>query len=130
PATQGALVDWSAHAGGVRLRLRRGAGEAEFDARLLVLADGGGSTPADHAREYGQHALVAEVAPVRAHRNVAWERFTREGPIALLPFGERLALVWSAPTATVSRLLALSDAEFLAALHDAFGARLGGFARV
>jgi 2-octaprenyl-6-methoxyphenol hydroxylase len=129
PAMEGALVAWNAHPDGVRLRLRRGAGEVELHARLLVLADGGGSTPADHAREYGQDALVAEVEPVRAHRNVAWERFTREGPIALLPFGERLALVWSAPTATISRLLALSDAEFLAALRVAFGARLGGFAR-
>src|SRR5204863_2614288 len=51
-------------------------------------------------------------------------------PIALLPFGERLALVWSARTATARRLLALGDADFLAALHDAFGGRLGRFQHV
>jgi 2-octaprenyl-6-methoxyphenol hydroxylase len=128
PAAGGALVDWDTRPDGVRMRLR-GAGHSAVDARLLVLADGGVSAPLDHAREYGQNALVAEVQPQRAHGNVAHERFTPEGPIALLPFGERLALVWSARTATVRRLLELSDTEFLAALRENFGGKLGAFTR-
>jgi 2-octaprenyl-6-methoxyphenol hydroxylase len=126
PAAGGSLLDWEARGNGARLRVR-GAADAGLDARLLVLADGGASAPVDHAREYGQHALVAEVQPERAHGNVARERFTAEGPIALLPFGERLALVWSARTATVRGLLGLSDADFLAALYDNFGGALGAF---
>jgi 2-octaprenyl-6-methoxyphenol hydroxylase len=97
---------------------------------LLVLDDGGALAPAEHAREYGQQALVADVYPERPHGNTAWERFTGEGPIALLPFGERSALIWTAHTATVRRLLALGDSDFLLALRDAFGARLGAFERV
>jgi len=130
PAMEGSLVEWNTQEDGAQLLVRSSSGDVELRARLLVLADGGGSLPADHAREYGQDALVAEVQPERPHRNVAWERFTPEGPIALLPYGERLALVWSAPAASVSRLLALPDTEFLAALRDAFGTRLGGFVRV
>jgi 2-octaprenyl-6-methoxyphenol hydroxylase len=130
PATAGALVEWTSRAEGVRLRLRRDGRDADLDARLLVLADGGASAPADHAREYGQDALVAEIQPERPHRNVAWERFTPEGPIALLPYSERLALVWSASAASARRLLALPDAEFLAALRERFGGRLGAFLRV
>jgi 2-octaprenyl-6-methoxyphenol hydroxylase len=128
PALAGSLLDWSADADGVTVRVR--APDAEIRARLLVLADGGGAVPMDHAREYGQEALVAEVACERPRRGIAWERFTAEGPIALLPFGEQLALVWSARAATIRRLLHLPDPEFLAALGEGFGGRLGAFTRV
>jgi 2-octaprenyl-6-methoxyphenol hydroxylase len=130
PAIPGRLADWRGGPDGVALRVRSAGGEAELAARLLVLADGGAGAPADRAREYGQEAVVAEVRPGLPHRNVAWERFAAEGPIALLPFGERLALVWSARTATARRLLALPDAGFLAALRESFGARLGDFREV
>jgi 2-octaprenyl-6-methoxyphenol hydroxylase len=129
PAVGGVLADWSAEADGVRLRLR-GGGRAELHARLLVLADGGASAPPDHVREYGQEAVVAEIDPGRPHRNVAWERFTVEGPIALLPFGERLALVWSTRAGTARRLLELPDREFIAALREGFGGKIGAFTRV
>jgi 2-octaprenyl-6-methoxyphenol hydroxylase len=128
PAMAGALVDWDADPAGVRLRVR--APETEIRARLLVLADGGGAVPMDHAREYGQEALVAEVRSERPHGGVAWERFTADGPIALLPFGEGLALVWSARAAVVHGLLRLPDAEFLIALRGTFGGRLGAFTRI
>jgi 2-octaprenyl-6-methoxyphenol hydroxylase len=125
PATAGALVGWAADQEGVRLHVR--APETAIRARLLVLADGGGAVPMDHSREYGQEALVAQVRSERPHGGVAWERFTPEGPIALLPFGEGLALVWSARAAVVHRLLRLPDAEFLIALRNSFGGKLGGF---
>jgi len=128
PAAAGSLVDWRADDdGGARLSLR--APEGEMRARLLVLADGGGAVAMDHAREYGQEALVAQVRPERPHRGVAWERFTAEGPIALLPFGDELALVWSARAATVRGLLRLPEGDFLAALGESFGGKLGAFTR-
>ena len=107
-----------------------------LQARLLVLAEGGplaqrGSSAGRFAwtgrRDYGQSAVVALVRTERAHGNGAWERFTPEGPIALLPFGDRLALIWSTTHESAHALCALNDAAFLARLSGAFGARLGRF---
>lgn len=81
-------------------------------------------------RDYRQTAIVAHVnvsAPI-AHR--AYERFTDEGPLALLPQEDGYALVWCARPATAERLLALNDAQFLNELSIAFGGRLGAFTAV
>ncbi len=66
----------------------------------------------------------------RPHGGVAFERFTSEGPIALLPEGDHYGLVWSMTPAKAEAMLAKSDAAFLAALAQHFGERVGGFARV
>jgi 2-octaprenyl-6-methoxyphenol hydroxylase len=67
----------------------------EIAARLLVLADGGRAIGDDLVmRDYGQTAIVAQVRTEIAHRGIAWERFTADGPLALLPFADgTLALV-------------------------------------
>ena len=96
-------------------------------ARLLVLADGGPIRRAEHVTDYDQRAIVAEVEAERPRRGVAWERFTAEGPLALLPYGDRYALVWSVRSPAAENLLGLSDPEFLARLREAFGGRLGDF---
>jgi 2-octaprenyl-6-methoxyphenol hydroxylase len=127
PSLQGSLVDWNAEPERVMLRVRSASGENVMSAKLLVLAEGGATAPAQEVREYDQRALVAEVSSERRHANTAWERFTAEGPLALLPFGERLALVWTARPASAARLLEASDAAFLRQLRDAFGGRLGEF---
>ena len=102
-------------------------------AALLVQAEGG--LFKDQAgrvarRDYLQTALIAQVtasAPI-AHR--AFERFTDEGPLALLPQDGQYALVWCVRPATASALLDLDDAAFLAQLGQAFGDRLGRFTQV
>jgi 2-octaprenyl-6-methoxyphenol hydroxylase len=85
-------------------------------------------------RDYGQTAVIARVSasdPV-AHR--AFERFTDEGPLALLPQdgidGHQYALVWCASPARAEQLLGLGDADFLRQLDEAFGSRLGRFTAV
>jgi 2-octaprenyl-6-methoxyphenol hydroxylase len=85
-------------------------------------------------RDYGQTAVIARVtasSPV-AHR--AFERFTDEGPLALLPQdgadGHQYALVWCAKPDRAARLLAMDDAHFLQQLGEAFGSRLGRFTAV
>jgi 2-octaprenyl-6-methoxyphenol hydroxylase len=105
---------------------------AEAHARLLVLADGGANAAripgiAFSQKDYGQVALVAPVMVDRAHGGRAWERFTPSGPMALLPVGERYALVWTATPAEGERLLALDEAVFLAELQERFGDRAGRF---
>ncbi len=105
-----------------------------FRARLLVLADGGApvARPAraqdlERRRDYGQSAVVALIQAQLPHHNRAWERFTAEGPLALLPSGERLALVWSTTHESAHTLCALNDRAFLARLAATFGGRLGRF---
>jgi len=106
-------------------------------AKVAVQAEGGlfGQQPEQaHKRDYGQTAVIARVsvsAPV-AHR--AFERFTDEGPLALLPQegadGHQYALVWCARPERAAALLALDDEAFLRALGEAFGSRLGRFTGV
>lgn len=98
-------------------------------ARLVVLSEGGKSLPAELRRDkdYGQSAVICTVRTERPHDRRAYERFTPEGPIALLPLGDDYALVWTTPNDRVEARLALSDADFLAGLQTAFGDRQGRF---
>lgn len=94
-------------------------------ARLVVHAEG---TPSDDpgvaVRDYGQHAIVCEVTPAGAHESRAWERFTPDGPLALLPVDEGYAVVLTVAPDQAARILELSDDEFLATLNRQFGGRL------
>ncbi|WP_321923416.1 UbiH/UbiF/VisC/COQ6 family ubiquinone biosynthesis hydroxylase [Paraburkholderia guartelaensis] len=85
-------------------------------------------------RDYGQTALVGVVTLAAPQPHVAWERFTDEGPIALLPMGgvrgADYALVWCCAPAQAERRAQLSDADFLAELGVAFGARMGRFTQI
>jgi 2-octaprenyl-6-methoxyphenol hydroxylase len=99
-------------------------------AALVVVADGGRSDSAPtprFERNYDQMAVVCEVQTELPHANQAYERFTPEGPAALLPKGDRYALVWTASNDDAQRLASLPDAEFLAALYQHFGGRQGRF---
>ena len=114
------------------LRFEQGGIEREIGARLVVAADGARSLvreqagiAADHWA-YGQTAIIATITTQRFHDHVAYERFTPDGPIAVLPLaGGRCGIVWVRPPEDAARVLALPDAEFLAELQRAFGLRLG-----
>ncbi len=99
---------------------------------LLVLADGGrslGDIPGilRDTKMYGHDALVTKVKCELPHGNIAYERFTPMGPVALLPNGEEFSLVWTGKQAEVAEVMALDDAEFLSQLHQHFGDRVGRF---
>ncbi|MEQ6887061.1 2-octaprenyl-6-methoxyphenyl hydroxylase [Halomonas sp. CS7] len=119
---------------GHRLRLSDGG---ELQAGLTVLADGGRSGLKERLgiesreRPYDQVALIASVEVSRPHDGIAYERFTAEGPIALLPLpGQAMELVWTHARGEEARRLALCDGDFLAELQRAFGDRAGHFRRV
>jgi 2-octaprenyl-6-methoxyphenol hydroxylase len=98
-------------------------------ARLAAVADGSGAAIAGLARvthDYQQVALAARIRRAEAHCGVAYERFTPDGPVALLPDGIDYALVWTVASERAQRLLELSDAAFLAELTERFGPRVGG----
>lgn len=110
-------------------------------ADLIVIADGTHSTLRKQlgidvdVKVYGQHALIANIETSDAHRGRAFERFTSEGPVALLPVGgeagsHKSALVYTRPQEKIKETLELDDAAFLAQLQDTFGYVLGKFLRV
>lgn len=97
----------------------------QIAARLVVHAEGTpGDDPAVRVHDYRQHAVVTEVRPAPGHGHRAWERFTADGPLALLPLGEDYSVVFTVPPEKAAQLLALDDAGFLAALRSQFGNRL------
>jgi 2-octaprenyl-6-methoxyphenol hydroxylase len=122
---------------GVRLRMTDAAGTDEWvTARLVVAADGAHSQIRAVAgieaavEDYGQVAVVATVATDRTHAAVAYERFTPQGPLALLPLREgTLAVIWACRPERASELLALDEAEYLRQLQRQFGWRAGRFVR-
>lgn len=117
----------------ITVRDREARPAEEHAARLVVVADGSGEVlPEFHRRkiDYRQHALTGLVTAAAMRPGVAFERFTSDGPVALLPFEAGYALVWTVATVRTVALLAMDDSEFLAALHGHFGDRVGPFASI
>ena len=106
-------------------------------AKLLVAADGADSPVRTQLGiaalrwDYGQHAVIANVTPTLPHANIAYERFTSDGPVALLPMrDQRCAMVCTVRDAELATVMALDDAGLLGLLHQRFGQRLGPFQRI
>jgi 2-octaprenyl-6-methoxyphenol hydroxylase len=99
-------------------------GEAvEYTSRLVAVADGGGKLVPELTRrrhDYGQVALVGKAWPSEPHRGMAFERFTPDGPMALLPEGDHYAFVWTTTPTQGETLRALPHSEFLSELHECF----------
>jgi 2-octaprenyl-6-methoxyphenol hydroxylase len=115
---------------------QRGA-KTRIDAKLIVAADGAQSAVRSAAgvdaqvRDYEQTAVITTVLPQRFHDNVAYERFTPSGPLALLPLdGGRCTLVLTLTREAAQSAMSWSDEEFLAEVQRRFGFRLGRFLQV
>lgn len=128
----------AAEADRVDLRVTRGDGTAfELTTRLLVAADGAQSSMrsvlgiAATTWDYEQSAIVTNVATRKFHDHVAYERFTPTGPLAVLPLADgRCTVVWTLAPDVAASTMQLTNEEFLAALQERFGFRLGRFTRV
>ncbi len=112
-------------------------GGQQLECDLTVLADGGRSGLREQLgiqvsrRPYGQTALIANITPGKPHGGLAFERFTDDGPMALLPLqDDRCALVWTRSQADAARLAQAHEAVFLGELQEAFGYRLGALQQV
>lgn len=127
----------------------QGAEETLLSTPLLIAADGAQSQSRAwlgidvRSQPYGQTAIVTACETSLPHEQVAYERFTADGPIALLPLpdlpanvadaaaaGCRRSLVWALNDAEAAQVQSLNDADFIAALQNAFGRRAGRFLRV
>jgi len=101
-------------------------------AGLVVGADGARSQVRQLAgiesrsEPYDQHAVVATVSAEKGNQSTAWQRFMRDGPLALLPVETALfSIVWSTSPNEAERLCGLPEAEFNRLLTDASESRLG-----
>lgn len=107
------------------INITRNGETIRLEARLLVHAEGApGDDPAVNVRDYHQHAVLAEVRPQPAHNHRAWERFTPDGPLALLPLGQDYSVVFTVPPERAAELLQYDDSAFLVALRAQFGSRV------
>ena len=125
----------------VSVKLAHGEEERELDAGLAVIADGARSGLAAalgivaQQQDYGQQALIANIAHRQPHEGRAFERFTDAGPMAMLPLvdapdgGARSALVWVQEPGLAEQARALPEPEFLRRLQQRFGYRLGRLLR-
>ena len=112
-----------------RLRRERVPIRSAADASLLVVHAEGSSSDSTEKR-YRQEGLVALVTARPAAAGTAWERFTPEGPRALLPLRGRYGMVWGMSAGRAQLLCGAPEAVFLAALAQAFGRRAGEFVAV
>ncbi|TLU66822.1 2-octaprenyl-6-methoxyphenyl hydroxylase [Thalassotalea litorea] len=106
-------------------------------AKLLLGCDGGQSRCRQIAKidteckDYQQYAIVANVQTTLPHNNKAFERFTKSGPLAMLPMTEnRCSLVWTLTPSDAEYLMSMDDVGFANALQKAFGDWLGPFTRI
>ena len=110
----------------VTVSLRHAGVLRKMQATLLIHAEGTpGDDPAVKVSDYHQHAVIAEITPQPGHQHRAWERFTPDGPLALLPLGNEYSVVFTLPPAKADAVMAMDDANFTAALQNQFGTRMG-----
>lgn len=107
-----------------------------INGNLLVAADGSQSRLASRCgiswrkEDYGQVAVIANVSTALPHLGRAWERFTPDGPLAMLPMsGGRCSLVWCHASEQRDEVMSWSDERFCDELQRAFGWRLGRITR-
>lgn len=138
-ALQASKVHWVGEASVTRLQCDADAAriyythassEQVIEARLAVVADGGRLLEADYppeVRDYGQSALIAHVTCTQPLMDTAFERFTAQGPVALLPYQDGYEAVWTASHETMQEMQLWDEATFLARLQQHFGGRVGTF---
>ena len=100
---------------------------SHLSSRLAACAEGAIAGD-DHSvlveHDYAQHAVISVATPAASHGGRAWERFTPQGPLAVLPCGQDCAIVHTAEPAAADALMALDDGAYLARLQSHFGDRL------
>jgi 2-octaprenyl-6-methoxyphenol hydroxylase len=93
-------------------------------APLTVWADGAVDAKTAVVRDYGQHAVICGARTAGSHDGRAWERFTPQGPVAVLPFGREVAVVLTCAALDAEAIAAESDDAFIGRLQARFGSRL------
>lgn len=123
--------------GKVSIEVSAGGKARTLTAELLVAADGNSSQVmqllniGSSRKDYAQSALITNITPGKKHDNVAYERFTEDGPLAFLPMTEnRCSVVWTLKPEQAEYLNAQDEDDFLAQLQQRFGFRLGQIKKI
>jgi 2-octaprenyl-6-methoxyphenol hydroxylase len=124
----GYVTEYSALLSALQARCEQWFVDREVQARCVVHAEG--SAPEARQKRYAQDALVALVRTEPAAGSTAFERFTSEGPLALLPLAGRYALIWSCRPERAAELARCAQDVFLDRLAAAAGRRPGRPVRV
>jgi 2-octaprenyl-6-methoxyphenol hydroxylase len=108
-----------------------------LNTQLVVAADGGHSAIKNlyqidsKITDHCQTAIVGNIELARTHHGIAYERFTADGPLAMLPLAEnQCGMVWTVATEKVSALMNLDDRKFCQQLQQQLGYRLGKLQRI
>lgn len=132
PAT---VTGIESHGDFTRVHVRQSGESRPIDARLLVAADGTRSFArtalgigADE-HDYRQVLMVCSMAADRAADGTAYERFTSDGPVALLPMGRDYGAICAVAADDADAIRELDDAAFVAYFQQRFGWRAGRFLR-
>ena len=111
--------------------------QAQHRTKLALIADGAGSSARaqlgiEHKTiDYGQSAIITNVEFEKPLPGFAYERFTEQGPLAILPLsGNRYACVWTRGKNQADELMKTDEQTFIAALQDCFGFRMGFIAKI
>lgn len=116
--------------------------QIQLSASLLIGCDGANSICRQSANiacdrtDYNQSALITNVSTKQPHHGVAFERFTENGPIAMLPMvnvaneNSRCSLVWTLTPEQADEMKLLTDEEFKITLERSFGSWLGSIEKV
>ncbi len=117
--------------------IETGGEQKQLSARLVIAADGAQSLLREAAGiasnqwDYGQTAIISNALTQRFHEQVAYERFTPHGPLAVLPLADaRVGLIWTVAHDQAPTVLSWTDEEFLNQFQRQFGFRLGRFLKV
>ena len=133
------VTDIQISAAEATLTLKQDTHTRDIKARLVIAADGTDSFVRQHLHvqqqhwDYHQSAIITNVAVDLPHQSVAYERFTSNGPMALLPltaiddYPHRYGLVWTVPSEKVDEVMQMDDTAFLNALQARFTKRVGHF---
>lgn len=131
------LADFENGSDRVALEIESNESRRQVTTKLLIAADGGQSRIREQLGidvrrwEYGHTAIVSNVLAGKPHDNIAYERFTTDGPLALLPMTDnRFGVVLTVQTEEHEDILALDDEAFIALLQERFGYRCGRFTHV
>jgi 2-octaprenyl-6-methoxyphenol hydroxylase len=119
------------------VRINQGDENKRFTCKLLVAADGAQSQVRrmtgirTEIRDYGQTAIVANITPQLTHNDTAFERFTKTGPLALLPLRQQqCVLVFTVTHDETDTYINMDDTAFLANVESRFGRRLGKLVKI
>ncbi|MGJ8663680.1 MAG: FAD-dependent monooxygenase [Marinicella sp.] len=127
------LLAFKQHDSTINLSIETEYGDVSIAASLMVAADGVKSgirsqlNLATEVKSYKNTAVICNIRTDQAHRNRSFERLTRKGPMALLPFKDRFGFVWSMETAEAEAILSVDEQQFLALAQAQFGYRAGRF---